>query len=46
MVRQDVDGEIAYIAWKAEPFTPLATDTFVIRNGKICVQTFAVLNAA
>ncbi len=41
MVRQDIDGEIAYILWKAEPFAPLGTDTFVVRNGKIMVQTFA-----
>ncbi len=41
MVRQDVDGEIAYVLWKAEPFAPLGTDTFVVRNGKIMVQTFA-----
>ncbi len=40
MVRQDVGGEIAYIVWKAEPFVPLATDTFVVRNGKIVAQTF------
>ena len=40
MVRQDVGGEIAYIVWKAEPFIPLATDTFVVRNGKIVAQTF------
>ena len=41
LLRQDVAGEIAYILWKAEPFIPLATDTFVIRDGKIVVQTFA-----
>lgn len=41
MVRQDVEGETAYILWKAEPFAPLGTDTFVVRNGKIMVQTFA-----
>ena len=40
MIRQDVGGEIAYIVWKAEPFIPLATDTFVVRNGKIMAQTF------
>ena len=40
MVRQDVGGEIAYIVWKAEPFVPLATDTFVVRDGKIMAQTF------
>ena len=43
LVHQDVAGEIAYIIWKAEPFIPLATDTFVIRDGKILVQTFAAL---
>ena len=45
LVRQDVKGEIAYIIWKAEPFIPLATDTFVVRNGKIVTQTFALLAA-
>jgi hypothetical protein len=29
--------------WKADPFIPLATDTFVIRDGKIVAQTFAAL---
>ena len=46
IVHQDVSGEVAYILWKAEPFIPLATDTFVIRNGKIMVQTFAAFSAA
>lgn len=46
LVRQDVDGEIAYILWKAEPFIPLAADTFVIRDGKILVQSFAALMPA
>ena len=41
MVKQDIDGEIAYIVWKAEPFVALGTDTFVVRNGKIMAQTFA-----
>lgn len=45
LTRQDVQGEVAYIMWKAEPFIPLATDTFVIRNGKILAQSFAVLAA-
>lgn len=43
LVRQDTDGEIAYIIWKAEPYIPYATDTFVIRNDKIVTQTFAAL---
>lgn len=44
MERQDIDGEVAYIVWKAEPYIKLATDTFVIRNGKIIAQTFVVLS--
>ena len=43
LVRQDIHGEVAYILWKAEPFIPLATDTFVVRDGKIAVQSFAVI---
>jgi ketosteroid isomerase-like protein len=44
MKRQEVHGDVAYIVWKAE--TPklvveLGTDTFVVRNSKIAVQTFA-----
>jgi ketosteroid isomerase-like protein len=40
LIRHDVGGEIAYIVWKAEPFVPLASDTFVVRDGKIVAQTF------
>ncbi|MCE7988956.1 MAG: nuclear transport factor 2 family protein [Caldilinea sp. CFX5] len=43
VIRQEVEGEVAYIFWQAPPFFPLATDTFVLRNGKIVVQTFAML---
>jgi hypothetical protein len=43
LIRQDVQGEIAYIMWKADPYIPLATDTFVVRDGKIVAQSFAVL---
>ena len=46
LVRRDVAGEVAYILWKAEPFIPLATDTFVIRDGRILVQTFAAFAPA
>ena len=41
LLRRDVDGEIAYIVWKAEPGVLLATDTFLVRDRKIMVQTFA-----
>lgn len=40
LVRQDVHADFAYIIWKAEPFIPLATDTFVIRDDKIVAQSF------
>ena len=41
---EHVDGEIAYIAWRVKGATAevtLGTDTFVVRNGKIVVQTYA-----
>ena len=46
MIRQDVEGGVAYIIWKAEPFIPLATDTFVVRNGKIMNQTFVLFTSS
>ncbi len=39
--RQEVVGEVAYILWEANPWFPLGTDTFVVREGKIAFQTFA-----
>ena len=42
--KQVVDGEIAYLLWSgSSPYynIPFATDTFVIRDGKIVAQTFA-----
>jgi hypothetical protein len=41
MIRQDAEGETAYIVWTAGDIAPLGTDTFIIRNRKIVVQTFA-----
>lgn len=44
MLRQDVDGDTAYMVWKAETADnryELATDTFVVKDGKIVTQTFA-----
>ena len=34
LLRRDVDGEVAYIVWKAEPGVQLATDTFWCATGK------------
>jgi hypothetical protein len=44
LLRQDVQGDVAYIVWKAEPYIPLASDTFVVRNGKIVAQSFAMFS--
>jgi ketosteroid isomerase-like protein len=44
MHQRCVEGEHAYIVWTAETADnsyELATDTFVIRNGKIAAQSFA-----
>ena len=40
-----VDGELAYITWSAGEEIPLGTDTFVVRDGKIASQTFAMYAA-
>jgi ketosteroid isomerase-like protein len=44
MQQQCVDGDHAYILWTAETANnsyEFATDTFVMRNGKIVAQSFA-----
>ncbi len=38
---QEVQGEVAYIVWSAGAMAPLGTDTFIVRGGKIVVQTMA-----
>jgi hypothetical protein len=35
-----ISGEIAYLAWEAKPWVSLATDTLLVKNGKIAIQTF------
>jgi len=45
MQRQEIVGEVAYILWQREPVITQATDTFVVRNGKILVQTFAAYSS-
>jgi hypothetical protein len=43
MKLQSVDGDYAYIVWSAETAEnvyQLATDTFVVRDGKIVAQSF------
>jgi ketosteroid isomerase-like protein len=44
ILRQEVSGDIAYIVWTAETADnrfEIASDTFIIQNGKIAIQTFA-----
>lgn len=40
-----VEGELGYITWSAGREIPLGTDTFVVRNGRIVSQTFAMYAA-
>lgn len=45
MKKQVVEGEAAYIVWSAETadnIYELGTDTFIVRDGKIAIQSFAV----
>ena len=44
MQRRYIEGDYAYILWTAETVDnsyEFATDTFVVRNGKIVAQSFA-----
>ena len=44
MKQRIIDGEVAYIVWTAETADnhyELGTDTFIVKDGKIAVQTFA-----
>jgi hypothetical protein len=40
LIRQDVNGEYAYILWSAAPAVPFGGDTFRVHDGKIVMQTF------
>jgi ketosteroid isomerase-like protein len=37
-----VEGDVAYITWSVGADIPMGTDTFVVNNGKIVSQTFAM----
>ncbi len=41
--RQEVCADVAYLVWEAKPFVAMATDTLLVRDGKIHVQTFTTL---
>jgi hypothetical protein len=40
-----IDGKLAYITWNVGDDIPLGTDTFVVDNGKVVTQTFAMYAA-
>ena len=40
VIRQEIIGEVAYLLWERAPVISQATDTFVVRDGKILFQTF------
>lgn len=35
------EGEIAYVTWSSPPAVRLGTDTLLVRDGQILVQTFS-----
>lgn len=39
LTRTNIIGEVALITWKAPPFVKFASDTLVVRDGKIVYQT-------
>jgi ketosteroid isomerase-like protein len=41
ITHQHIRGDVAYIVWKMADYVPFATDTYIIRDGKIMIQTFA-----
>lgn len=41
MREQRFADDLGYIVWDVAPWVSFATDTFVVRDGKIVLQTFA-----
>jgi hypothetical protein len=39
-IRQEINGDYAYILWSALPVVSFGGDTFHVRDGKIIMQTF------
>lgn len=38
---QEIRDDVAFIVWTGGQTAPLGTDTFIVRDGKIVLQTFA-----
>lgn len=41
VLRLDAVGDVAYLNWQAPPQYPFVSETFVVRDGQIVVQTYA-----
>ena len=41
LLRHEIAGDVAFVVWDAQPFLAFAADTFILRDGKIAIQTFA-----
>ena len=39
LTRTNIEGEVALITWKAPPFVKFASDTLIVREGRIVCQT-------
>jgi ketosteroid isomerase-like protein len=41
-VKQDINGEYAYVLWTMPPAVKLGSDTFHVHNGKIMMQSVII----
>jgi ketosteroid isomerase-like protein len=41
-IKQDINGEYAYVIWTMPPAVKLGSDTFHVRDGKIMLQTVII----
>lgn len=37
-----IDGDLAFVSWRVDDDIPLGADTFLVLDGKIVAQTFAM----
>jgi ketosteroid isomerase-like protein len=45
-VKQEINGEYAYVIWTMPPAVKLGSDTFHVHNGKIVMQSVIIQPAA
>lgn len=41
VLRLDIDGEVGYMTFSGGPSLPFGTDTYIVRDGKIAIETTA-----